>query len=317
MSISLINLHPSPADLQQLVQDGLKHSPRQLPAWLLYDAEGSRLFAEICKQPEYTLTNREIALLELHADAIAAATGPGMVVEFGIGNARKVDPLLTALGSSVFAALDISLSALEEALSGLAVRHPATAMVGICCDHTQLKELPPHPALDSQRRIGFFPGSSLGNFTPEDAVAFLRNARQLLAGGPLLLGLDQPREQALMEAAYDDAAGFSAAFALNLLQRLNRDLQGDADPAQFRYRARWQEQQQRIEMALVSTQDQTVHLAGEPWAFKKNEAWITEHSVKYSPEAAADLANQAGWRIERRWEDPHQQMALHLLLPAD
>ena len=148
-------------------------------------------------------------------------------------------------------------------------------------------------------------------------MAFLRNARQLLAGGPLLLGLDQPREQALMEAAYDDAAGFSAAFALNLLQRLNRDLQGDADPAQFRYRARWQEQQQRIEMALISTQDQTVHLAGEPWAFQKDDAWITEHSIKYSPRAAAALVARAGWRIERRWEDPHQQIALHLLLPAD
>ena len=134
---------------------------------------------------------------------------------------------------------------------------------------------------------------------------------------PLLLGLDQPREQALMEAAYDDAAGFSAAFALNLLQRLNRELQGDADPAQFRYRARWQEQQQRIEMALVSTQDQTVHLAGETWVFKRDDAWITEHSVKYSSGTAADLANLAGWRIESSWEDPHQQMALHLLLPAD
>ena len=213
MSISLINLHPSPADLQQLVQDGLKRSPRQLPAWLLYDAEGSRLFAEICRQPEYTLTQREIALLEDTATAIAAATGPGMVVEFGIGNARKVDPLLTALGSVVFAALDISLSALKEALSGLAVRHPNTTMVGICCDHTKLNKLPAHPAMERQRRIGFFPGSSLGNFTAEDAVAFLRNARQLLAGGPLLLGLDQPREQALMEAAYDDAAGFSGGGA--------------------------------------------------------------------------------------------------------
>ena len=159
--------------------------------------------------------------------------------------------------------------------------------------------------------------SSLGNFTPEEAVDFLRNARQLLDGGPLLLGLDQPREPALMEAAYDDAAGVSAAFARNLLLRLNHDLQGDADPQQFRYRARWQAQQQRIEMALVSTQDQTLHLAGKAWAFKKDDPWITEHSVKYSPDAAAELANQAGWRIERRWEDPHQQMALHLLLPAD
>uniref|UniRef100_UPI003704B7CB L-histidine N(alpha)-methyltransferase n=1 Tax=Parasynechococcus sp. TaxID=3101203 RepID=UPI003704B7CB len=247
----------------------------------------------------------------------AAATGPGLVVEFGIGNARKVDPLLTALSSSVFAALDISLSTLKETLSGLAARHSNTAIVGICCDHTRLEQLPQHPALDSQRRIGFFPGSSLGNFTPEEAVDFLRNTQQLLAGGPLLLGLDQPREPALMEAAYDDAAGVSAAFARNLLQRLNRDLQSDADPAQFRYRARWQEQQQRIEMALVSTQEQTVHLSGEAWFFRQGETWITEYSVKYSPDAAAALAAQAGWRIQRRWTDPHQQIALHLLLPAN
>jgi dimethylhistidine N-methyltransferase len=317
MSITLLNLHPAPADLQRLVRDGLQRSPRQLPAWMLYDAEGSRLFAEICRQPEYTLTQREIALLEDNAVAIAAATGPGLVVEFGIGNARKVDPLLTALNSRVFAALDISLSALEEALSGLATRHPNTAMVGICCDHTRLKQLPQHSALDSQRRIGFFPGSSLGNFTPEEAVQFLHNTRQLLAGGPLLLGLDQPREPALMEAAYDDAAGVSAAFARNLLLRLNRDLHGDANPQQFRYRARWQAQQQRIEMALVSTQDQTVHLGGEAWFFRQGEAWITEHSVKYSPDAAAALAAQAGWRIQRRWSDPHQQITLHMLVPAN
>ena len=317
MSITLLNLHPPQADLQRLVRDGLRRKPRQLPAWMLYDAEGSRLFSEICRQPEYTLTNREINLLKQHAEAIADATGPGLVVEFGIGNARKVDPLLTALGSRVFAALDISLSALEEALSGLAAQHPNTAMVGICCDHTRLQQLPQHPALDGERRIGFFPGSSLGNFTTEEAVAFLRNARQLLAGGPLLLGVDQPREPALMEAAYDDAAGVSASFARNLLQRLNRDLQGDADPTQFRYRASWQPQHQRIEMALVSTQDQTVHLAGEAWFFRDGDAWITEHSVKYSPDAAAALAAHAGWQIEQSWSDPHQQIALHLLLPAN
>ena len=120
-----------------------------------------------------------------------------------------------------------------------------------------------------------------------------------------------------MEAAYDDAAGVSAAFARNLLRRLNRDLQGDADPAQVRYQALWQPQQQRIEMALVSRRDQTVHLAGDTWFFGNGDAWITEHSVKYSPDAAAALAARAGWRIKRSWEDPHQQIALHLLLPAN
>ena len=317
MSITLLNLHPAPADLQRLVLDGLRRRPRQLPAWMLYDAEGSRLFAEICRQPEYTLTQREITLLEQNAPAIASATGPGLVVEFGIGNARKVDPLLTALGSSVFAALDISLSALDDALGGLAARHPSTAMVGICCDHTQLRQLPQHPALEGQPRIGFFPGSSLGNFTPKEAVQFLANARQLLAGGPLLLGLDQPRDPALMEAAYDDAAGVSAAFARNLLNRLNRDLNGDANPENFLYRASWQPQEHRIEMALVSKRDQTVHLAGESWFFGNGDTWITEHSVKYSPTAAAALTAQAGWQIADRWEDPHQQVSLHLLRPAD
>ena len=317
MSITLLNLHPAPADLQRLVLDGLRRRPRQLPAWMLYDAEGSRLFAEICRQPEYTLTQREITLLEQNAPAIASATGPGLVVEFGIGNARKVDPLLTALGSSVFAALDISLSALDDALGGLAARHPSTAMVGICCDHTQLRQLPQHPALEGQPRIGFFPGSSLGNFTPKEAVQFLSNARQLLAGGPLLLGLDQPRDPALMEAAYDDAAGVSAAFARNLLNRLNRDLNGDANPENFLYRASWQPQEHRIEMALVSKRDQTVHLAGESWFFGNGDTWITEHSVKYSPTAAAALTAQAGWQIADRWEDPHQQISLHLLRPAD
>ena len=317
MSITLLNLHPAPADLQRLVLDGLRRRPRQLPAWMLYDAEGSRLFAEICRQPEYTLTQREITLLEQNAPAIASATGPGLVVEFGIGNARKVDPLLTALGSSVFAALDISLSALDDALGGLAARHPSTAMVGICCDHTQLRQLPQHPALEGQPRIGFFPGSSLGNFTPKEAVQFLANARELLTGGPLLLGLDQPRDPALMEAAYDDAAGVSAAFARNLLNRLNRDLNGDANPENFRYRASWQPQQHRIAMALVSKRDQTVHMAGESWFFGNGDTWITEHSVKYSPTAAAALTAQAGWRIADRWEDPHQQVSLHLLRPAD
>ena len=317
MSVTLIDLHPAPADLRRLVLEGLRRRPRQLPAWMLYDKEGSRLFAAICEQPEYTLPRTEIALLERHAAAIAAATGPGMVVEFGIGNARKVDPLLKAMGSSTFAALDISRSALQDALDGLAASHPQTAMVGICCDHGRLQTLPQHPRLNGQRRIGFFPGSSLGNFSDDEAVRFLQNARRLLAGGPLLLGLEQPHDPDALEAAYNDAAGVSAAFARNLLTRLNRDLHGDARPEQFDYQARWQPERHRIEMALVSRSPQTFALAGETWCFDAGERWITEYSVKYSPEAAANLAARSGWRIGQRWHDPEERLSLHLLLPAD
>jgi dimethylhistidine N-methyltransferase len=239
------------------------------------------------------------------------------MVEFGIGNAKKVDPLLRALQPKTFVALDISRSALEHSLTGLAVQHPTTQMLGICCDHSQLQDLPTHPWLTGERRIGFFPGSSLGNFTPKDAVLLLQQFRHLLAGGPLLLGLDQPRDPALLEAAYDDAAGISKAFAFNLLKRLNRDLQGNAEAKNFRYQAHWQAAQQRIEMALVSRCAQTIQLADKAWSFQPNERWVTEHSVKYTPDAAADLAAQAGWKIQQRWHDDQGQMSLHLLVPSN
>ena len=317
MSIAVIDLHPAPTDLKRVVLGGLQRQPRQLPAWLLYDAEGSQLFAAICDQPEYSLSRTEIALLESQASDIASAVGSGVVVEFGIGNAKKVDPLLRALRPKTFVALDISRSALEDSLTGLASQHPAIQMLGICCDHSQLEGLPTHPWLIGKRRIGFFPGSSLGNFTPKDAVLLLQRFRHLLAGGPLLLGLDQPRDPALLEAAYDDAAGVSKAFAFNLLKRLNRDLQGNAEAKNFRYEARWQADQQRIEMALVSRCAQTIQLAETAWSFDPNERWVTEHSVKYSPDAAADLAAQAGWQIQQRWHDDHDQISLHLLVPSN
>lgn len=316
-TLDLIDLHPGAADLRRLVHAGLMQQPKQLPAWLLYDAEGSRLFAEICQQPEYTLTRTEIRLLEQQAETIAAAVGPGVMVEFGIGNARKVDPLLRALRPSAFIALDISRSALTDALSGLASSHPDTSMLGVCCDHSVLAAMPSHPWLDNQRRIGFFPGSSLGNFSPEAAVELLQRFRHLLAGGPLLLGLDQPRDPRQLEAAYDDAAGISAAFARNLLHRLNRELNGTIDVDQFDYRARWDEMEQRIEMALISRIDQSFTLEDQHWSFQANERLITEHSVKYTPAAAADLAARAGWTIRERWHDPADQLSLHLLEPSD
>ena len=316
-TVDLIDLHPAAADLRHLVHDGLSKQPKQLPAWLLYDAEGSRLFAEICQQPEYSLTRTEIQLLEKHAYSIAAAVGSGVMVEFGIGNARKVDPLLKALRPSTFIALDISRSALMEALRGLNSNHPEIPMLGICCDHSMLTEMPGHPWLQKKRRVGFFPGSSLGNFCPDAAVDLLKRFRHLLAGGPLLLGLDQPRDPQQLEAAYDDAAGISAAFARNLLHRLNRELNGTIDISQFDYQARWEEQHQRIEMALISRCDQTVTLDGRPLTFAANERLITEHSVKYTPAATADLAAQAGWTIRQRWHDPADQLSLHLLEPSD
>jgi len=315
-AVALIDLHPVPADLERLAVEGLSRVTKQLPAWFLYDAEGSRLFDAICRQPEYRLTATETALLEQEAVAMAAAIGPGLPVEFGAGSARKVSPLLEALAPAAYVALDISSSHRAAACGALQARHPATAVLGICCDYSQLQHLPAHPLLEGQRRIGFYPGSSLGNFEPPQAKALLAQFARLLGpDGCLLIGIDQPRAVASLEAAYNDRAGYSAAFASNLLVRLNRDLGGSFDPEAFTYRARWQPDQSRIEMALVSQRQQVVRLASQDWTFAPAEALITEYSYKYTPEAFAALAGSAGWRLRQRWSDPAGTFSLHLLEP--
>ena len=314
----LLDLHPAPADMRQLVIEGLSRTPKQLPAWFLYDAEGSRLFDLICQQPEYSLTATETALLEREAPAIAAALGAGTLVEFGAGSARKVAPLLQALADPAYVALDISAEHLAQACQRLQQRFPAVPILGVCCDYSQLEQLPEHPLLNGTAHLGFFPGSSLGNFERSAARELLRQFRRLLGpGGRLLIGIDQPKAPERLEAAYNDAAGVSAAFALNLLARLNRDLAGNFDLDAFRYRARWLPQESWIEMALVSRRAQTVQLAGRSWSFGEGEALITETSAKYTPEAFLALAAEAGWRGERRWSDPAGDLSLHLLVQAD
>jgi dimethylhistidine N-methyltransferase len=314
----LIDLHPEPADLKRLVHEGMARSPKQLPAWLLYDAEGSRLFEAICAQPEYSLTRNETALLEARAGDLAEALGPGVVVEFGAGNARKVGPLLTALRPAAYVALDISADHLAPACEALQQRHPAVPVLGICCDYSRLERLPAHPLLEGQRLLGFYPGSSIGNFEPKQAVAMLTLFRRLL--GPdskLLIGIDHPKSGERLEAAYDDAAGVSAAFAFNLLARLNRDLAGDFDPAAFRYRARWQPDESRVTMELVSLWSQSVRLAGERWSFAAGEPLVSEYSYKYTPASFAELAARAGWAVRRSRSDPAGDLSLQLLTQAD
>ena len=314
----LLDLHPRPADMRALVVEGLNRSPKQLPAWFLYDAEGSRLFELICQQPEYTLTATETALLEQRSAEIAAALGPGTLVEFGAGSARKVAPLLQALADPAYVALDISADHLAEACGRLQRQFPAVPILGICCDYSQLQQLPPHPLLSGSAHLGFFPGSSLGNFNAQEAIALLAQFRRLLGpGGQLLIGIDQPKAVERLEAAYNDRAGISAAFAINLLARLNRDLQGNFDPEGFRYRARWVPEASHIEMALVSQRAQAVDVAGQRWCFAAGEALITETSAKYSPEAFTALAAAAGWTPQARWSDGAGDLSLHLLVQAD
>ncbi|MFN7900096.1 MAG: L-histidine N(alpha)-methyltransferase [Synechococcaceae cyanobacterium] len=352
VAAELLDLHPAPADLRRIVELGLQRHPKQLPAWLLYDDWGSQLFDRICEQPEYSLTRLETALLAERADAIAASLGPGCLVEFGAGSARKVSPLLRAMAKAAlrpsadpapppagaqqdrqaaaasslafggtaigpaYVALDISAAQLAEACRRLAQEHPNYPILGICCDYSVMEELPNHPLLQ-QRRIGFYPGSSIGNFAGPEATSLLQRCRRLLGrDGQLLIGLDQPRDVQSMEAAYHDQAGVSAAFAFNLLTRLNHDLAGDFQPDGFVYRAWWQAEHSRIAMALISQREQTVRLAGRDWRFAAEEPLITEYSVKYNEAAFTTLAQAAGWQCAERWTDPSGQVALVRLVPA-
>jgi L-histidine N-alpha-methyltransferase len=180
-----------------------------------------------------------------------------------------------------------------------------------------MRRLPPHPLLEG-RRLGFYPGSSLGNFEPDAARRLLGQFAQLLGPGSLLLvGMDQPKQIERLEAAYNDAAGFSAAFALNLLRRVNRDLGGNFQAAAFRYRAWWEADHSRIAMALISRRAQQVAVAGRTWSFAVDEALITEYSYKYTAQAFIALAAGAGWRATDRWHDLSEDLSLHLLVQAD
>jgi dimethylhistidine N-methyltransferase len=228
-----------------------------------------------------------------------------------------VSPLLDALRPPAYLALDISASHLATACADLQRRHPDLPVLGICCDYARLEALPAHPRLKGQRRLGFYPGSSIGNFEPAEALALLQRFRRLL--GPqsaLLVGVDHPKSVKRLKAAYNDAAGVSAAFALNLLHRLNRDLEGNFDPEAFRYQARWESGASRIVMELVSRGEQTVRLAGASWPFAAGEALVTEHSHKYTAAAFDSLAERAGWHPRQAWSDPLGDLSLRLLVPA-
>ena len=318
----LIDLHPSPGDLCTAVGQGLAKQPRQLPPWLLYDQEGSRLFEAICQQPEYRITRLENYLLQHHAQDIKEccaghnSAAPIVVVEFGAGGAHKVTPLLKALQPAAYIALDISASHVHAACTGLQALHPQVPMVAICCDYGQLVALPEHPLLTGQR-LGFFPGSSLGNYSRAGAVALLHHMSTLLGpGSRLLIGIDQPQSIRAMEAAYDDAAGVSAQFAQNLLVRLNRDLEANFQPQYFAYEAQWDANGQRIEMALVSQRE---HIVSIPpleeslvhWA--AGEKLVTEHSHKWEPEDVQLMAQEAGWHDVGRWCDVQDRFSLHLM----
>lgn len=314
----LADHHPTPGDIAGDVLRGLSATPRRLPSKYFYDRRGSELFEAITRQPEYYLTRIELALLEACGAEVAAAVGPrAHVVEYGSGSGRKTRRLLEALEDPVaYTPIEISRSALAESARRLDREFAGLEVLPVLADFTRPVPLPA-PSRAAASVLVFFPGSTLGNFTHAESVRLLRAMRDTMGdGGAALLGLDLEKDPAVVEAAYNDAAGVTAAFTLNLLHRLNRELGADFDPAGFAHRARYRREEGRIVTTLESLRDQVVHVAGRRFAFGRGEEMEVEQSQKYSDARIAALAGEAGLRVDRSWNDPLAWYGLRLLRRA-
>jgi L-histidine Nalpha-methyltransferase len=277
------------------VLSGLGGPRRAIPARWFYDERGSELFDEITRLPEYYPTRTEAALLEKCRTDIAARVGAGTaVIEFGAGSATKTPLLLEAVAPSAYVPIDISGDYLRDAAAVLQRQYPSLSVIPIEADFTEAMKLP--VAIDGMRRLGFFPGSTIGNFIPRSAVNFLRHIRDVLGqGAQLLIGFDRIKPVDILIAAYDDAAGVTAAFNLNLLERINRELDGNIPVRAFAHRAVWNDAEARIEMHLEALQDVSFEVAGQGFNVAAGETIHTENSHKYDLRGLRLLLRAGGW----------------------
>jgi dimethylhistidine N-methyltransferase len=309
---------PPASELLEVARHGLALKPKRLPSWLFYDERGSALFEQICEQPEYYLTRCEIALMEEHAGDIADSLGGDVrLVEYGSGSGRKTRMLLRHLHQPVsYVPVEISPEPLLQSVQRLAREFPQLPLQPLCADFSRPLRLPIPPRAP-RRTVLYFPGSTIGNFEAHDAVALLRKMRNEMGdAGGLLVGVDLKKDPAVIEAAYNDAAGVTAEFTLNMLARLNREIGSDFDLAAFAHRARYNPMAGRIETQLVSRRDQQVAIGRHKVRFGVDEAIQVEYSCKYSLEDFAALADKAGLAVQRVWTDSQRMFSVQYLVRA-
>jgi len=320
---SFHDLHPETSRFLDDVIDGLSRPQKALPPKYFYDARGCELFEAICGLPEYYLTRTETALMRDRRGDMARRLGPRCaVVEYGSGSGRKTRLLIEALDPVAYVAIDIAGGQLRETAASLARDFPGLPVLAVCADYSHPFELPDVGGPAARRRIVYFPGSTIGNFTAAEAAGFLGNAGRLAgAGGGLLIGVDLKKDAALLDAAYNDAQGITAEFNLNLIARVNRELGADFELSAFRHSAFYDAALGRIEMHLVSLREQTVTIRGYRFRLRAGETIHTENSCKYSVREFQDLARGAGLEPVECWMDAEQLFSVHYLAvpghPAD
>jgi L-histidine Nalpha-methyltransferase len=297
---------------REALLDGLSRTPKAIPCKYFYDLEGARLFEKICTLPEYYPTRVELSLLRRHASEIAAFAGSDIeIMEFGAGAGEKIRVLLDVLQRPrAYIPVDISANWLGTAATQLRNHYPGLEINPLASDFAgELR----WPISSRARRLGFFPGSTIGNFRTAEAREFLVRTGTMLRGGALLIGVDLVKDPAILHAGYNDAAGVTAAFNRNLLQRANREAGADFDVSRFAHYAFYNPVQQRIEMYLISMIQQEVTACGRSFPFAEGEAVLTEYSYKYTVEGFRNLAVSAGFTPRAVWCDAQQQFSLHWL----
>lgn len=321
MSVQALDLRDDdrrpPADeLVGIVQRGLRARPKRLPSWLFYDERGSQLFEAICEQPEYYLTRCEVALMAAHAGEMADVLGEDVrLVEYGSGSALKTNMLLEHLHAPVaYVPVEISTEPLRRSVAELAARFPNLPVQPLSCDFTRPLRLPIPPRAP-RRTVLYFPGSTIGNFEAREASSLLRKMRtEMGEGGGILIGADLKKDTATIEAAYNDRAGVTAEFTMNMLVRLNREAGTEFDLSAFRHHAHYNAMAGRIETFLVSTRDQKVRVGKQQVSFTAEEAMQVEYSCKYSHDDFAALAAKAGLEIAQYWTDQGNMFAVYYLV---
>jgi dimethylhistidine N-methyltransferase len=296
---------------------GLTQQPKQLSPKYFYDVTGSELFEQITRLPEYYPTRTELGILRNQAADIAAIIPDNAaLVEFGAGATTKVRLLLNACEFAAYVPVDISGDFLNAQARGLKKDFPHLQIYPVTADFTTPFALPDQ--VKAMPKVGFFPGSTLGNFEPHEACRFLRSAREILGqGAQMLIGVDLEKNERVLYDAYNDAAGVTARFNLNVLVRINRELGGNFDLSAFTHRAIYNRERHRIEMHLISNKSQTVRIQGRSISFRIGESIHTESSYKYSLDRFTALAKGSGWTPTASWTDPDEMFSVHALVASD
>jgi len=316
MASQSVSAIPSTSEFLRDVVTGLQQPQKEIPCKYFYDKRGSELFDQICELPEYYPTRTEIGIMHSSGAQMAERAGPGrLVVEFGSGSSLKTRVLLNHLEEPAgYVPIDISCEQLEVSVSALRQEYPDLDVHPLCADYTEPFDLPPE-ADAGRGPLVYFPGSTIGNFSPDAAVDFLKRTAELVGpGGGALIGVDLKKDQKQLERAYDDAQGVTAEFNRNVLHRMKRELDAELQTDAFEHRAIYNEKYGRIEMHLVSLRDQDIRLAGEhTFRIEEGETIRTECSYKYHVEEFAGLANAAGLIVEDVWTDPDQLFSVQYL----